>query len=80
MARTILRELWHGRVEGAIEHLRSRAGEMRDVGVLNDLIGDLEARRAYLPDDEARRRAGLWIASDRVEKFKCDTMSPMWPC
>jgi hypothetical protein len=42
---------------------------MRNVGVLEDLIGYLEARRDYLPDYEARRRAGLWIASNRVEKF-----------
>src|SRR3954447_23634234 len=65
----VLKELWHGRVDDAIEHLRSRAGEMRNVEVLNDLIGYLEARRSYLPDYEARRRAGLWIASNRVEKF-----------
>jgi hypothetical protein len=65
----VLKELWHGRVDEAIEVLRSRAGEMRNVSVLEDLIGYLEVRRAYLPDYEARQRAGLWIASNRVEKF-----------
>ena len=49
--------------------LRSRSGEMRNVEALEDLIGYLEVRRGYLPDYEARRRAGLWIASNRVEKF-----------
>ena len=61
--------LWHGRVDEALERLRSRAGEMRNIEVLEDLIGYLEARRPYLPDYEARQRAGLWIASNRVEKF-----------
>ena len=65
----VLRALWHGRVEEALEVLRSRAGEMRDVEVLAELIGYLEARRPYLPDYAARQRAGLWIASNRVEKF-----------
>ena len=42
---------------------------MRSVAVLEDLIGYLEARRSYLPDYAARQAAGLWIASNRVEKF-----------
>jgi hypothetical protein len=42
---------------------------MRNVKVLEGLIGYLELRRPYLPDSEARQRAGLWIASNRVEKF-----------
>lgn len=65
----VLKALWHGQVDEALEVLRSRAGEMRNVEVLEDLIGYLEARRSYLPDYEARQRAGLWIASNRVEKF-----------
>jgi hypothetical protein len=65
----VLDALWQGRVGEAIEALRSRAEEMKDVKALEELIGYLEARRAYLPDYEARRRAGLRIASNRVEKF-----------
>jgi hypothetical protein len=65
----VLKALWHGRVDEALEVLRTRAGEMRNVEVLEDLIGYLEVRRGYLPDYEARQRAGLWIASNRVEKF-----------
>ena len=42
---------------------------MKDVEALEELIGSLEARRRYLPDYAARQRAGLWIASNRVEKF-----------
>ena len=65
----VLGALWHGRVEEALEVLRSRSGEMKNGEALEELIGYLEARRPYLPDYEARRRAGLWIASNRVEKF-----------
>ena len=65
----MLKALWHGQVDEAIAVLRSRSGEMRNVKVLEDLIGYLELRRSYLPDYEARQRAGLWIASNRVEKF-----------
>src|SRR5512135_1391898 len=42
---------------------------MKNVEALEELIGYLEARRPYLPDYAARQRAGLWIASNRVEKF-----------
>ena len=52
-----------------MEVLRPRSDEMRNVEVMQDLIGYLEARRPYLPDYAARQRAGLWIASNRVEKF-----------
>jgi hypothetical protein len=65
----VLGALWHGRVEEALEALRSRLGEMRDVEVLEELISYLESRRPYLPDYAARQRAGRWIASNRVEKF-----------
>jgi hypothetical protein len=65
----VLQALWHGRVDEALEVLRSRSGEMKNAEALEELIGDLEARRPYLPDYEARQRAGLWIASNRVEKF-----------
>ncbi len=65
----VLQALWHGRVEEALQVLCSRSDEMRNVEVLEDLIGYLEARRPYLPDYATRQRAGLWIASNRVEKF-----------
>src|SRR5262249_15378213 len=56
----VLEALWHGRVEEAITALRSHAEEMKNWEALEELIGYLEARRPYLPDDEARHRAGLW--------------------
>jgi hypothetical protein len=42
---------------------------MKNLEALEELIGYLEARRPDRVDDEARRRAGFEIASDRVEKF-----------
>jgi hypothetical protein len=65
----VLGALWHGRIAEALAVLRAHAGEMKNVEALEELIGYLEARRAYLPDYAARQRAGLWIASNRVEKF-----------
>jgi hypothetical protein len=65
----VLNALWHGRVDEALGVLRAHAGEMKDHEALEELIGYLEARRPYLPDYAARQRAGLWIASNRVEKF-----------
>ncbi len=65
----VLEALWHGRVDEALGVLRSHAGEMKNVEALEELIGYLEAHRPYLPDYAARQRAGLWIASNRVEKF-----------
>ena len=65
----VLGALWHGRVAEALGILRACAGEMKNVEALEDLISYLERRQPYLPDYEVRQRAGLWIASDRVEKF-----------
>jgi hypothetical protein len=61
--------LWEGKVDAAIELLRSALEWVRTPKAVEDLIGYLEARRAYLPDYQERQRAGLWIASTRVEKF-----------
>jgi hypothetical protein len=36
---------------------------------LKELVEYLQNRRPYLPDYRARREAGLWIASNRVEKL-----------
>ncbi len=65
----LLGRLWKGEVEAAIELLRGTLEWVRNPTAVEDLIGYLEKRRAYLPDYEQRQRAGLWIASTRVEKF-----------
>ena len=61
--------LWEGKVDEAIALLREAMEWVRNAQALEDLIGYLEKRRAYQPDYGDRQRAGLWIASTRVEKF-----------
>jgi hypothetical protein len=65
----LLGQLWKGEVVAAIELLREALEWVRSPTAVEDLIGYLEKRRAYIPDYEQRQRAGLWIASTRVEKF-----------
>jgi Uncharacterised protein family (UPF0236) len=65
----LLGKLWRGEVDGAIGLLRSASEWVRNPKSVAELIGYLEKRRAYIPDYEERRRAGLWIASTRVEKI-----------
>jgi hypothetical protein len=65
----LLGQLWKGQVEAAIELLRGALEWVRNPSSVEELIGYLEKRRAYIPDYEQRQRAGLWIASTRVEKF-----------
>jgi hypothetical protein len=64
----VLGRLWHGR-DVAIEALEAVRERMKSPERLDELCRYLEARRAFIPDYDARRRAGLWIASTRVEKF-----------
>jgi hypothetical protein len=70
-----LHHLWHGRVDEALAVLRAAREEMKKAEALDELVGYVEARRPYLPDYAARREAGLWIASNRVEKFNDHAIS-----
>jgi hypothetical protein len=65
----LLGQLWRGEVDAAIELLRGAMEWVSNPASVEELIGYLEKRRAYIPDYEQRRRAGLWIASTRVEKY-----------
>jgi hypothetical protein len=65
----LLGHLWRGQVDAAIELLKGALEWVRNPSAVEDLIGYLEKRRAYIPDYEQRQRAGLWIASTRVEKY-----------
>jgi Uncharacterised protein family (UPF0236) len=65
----LMGQLWVGKVEAAIDLLRGALEWVRNPTAVEDLIGYLEKRRAYIPDYEQRQRAGLWIASTRVEKY-----------
>jgi hypothetical protein len=65
----LLGSLWRGQVETAIGLLRGALEWERNPTAVEELIGYLEKRRAYIPDYEQRHKAGLWIASTRVEKW-----------
>jgi hypothetical protein len=65
----LLGQLWEGRVDAAVELLRGALDWVRTPKGVEDLIGYLEKRQAFIPDYQQRRREGLWIASTRVEKF-----------
>ena len=71
----LLAQLWHGKVEEALSLLRRVREQMKKPEALDELVGYLEARRPYLADYKARKEAGLWIASTRVEKFNDQAIS-----
>jgi hypothetical protein len=71
----VLHHLWHGRAPEALELLRQSRAQMKKPEALDELVGYLEARKPYLADYAARREAGLWIASNRVEKFNDQAIS-----
>ena len=58
-----------GKVDAAMELLRGALEWVNNPQAVEDLIGYLEKRRAFIPDTQERQRVGLWIASTRVEKF-----------
>ena len=65
----LLGPLWEGKVGAAIEQLRGALEWVRNPAAVEERIAYLEKRRAYIPDYQQRQRAGLWIASTRVEKY-----------
>ena len=69
LEKELLGRLWEGEVDAAVELLKGALEWVRNPAAVEELIGYLEKRRAYLPDYQQRQRAGLWIASTRVEKF-----------
>jgi hypothetical protein len=69
MEKALLEQLWEGKVGAAVDLLRGALEWVRNPQAVEDLIGYLEKRREFIPDYQERRRAGLWIASTRVEKF-----------
>jgi hypothetical protein len=69
LERELLGQLWEGKVDAAVGLLRGALEWVRNPHAVEELIGYLEKRRAFIPDYQQRQRAGLWIASTRVEKF-----------
>jgi hypothetical protein len=71
----VLGHLWEGRVDEALKVLAEHRTEMRNRPALDQLVEYIRNRRPYLPNYRARREAGLWIASNRVEKLNDWTVS-----
>ncbi len=69
LEKVLLGRLWEGKVDAAIELLRGAMEWVRNPKAIEELIAYLEKRRTYIPDYQQRQRAGLWIASTRVEKY-----------
>jgi hypothetical protein len=69
LEKALLGQLWEGKVDAAVKLLEGALEWVRNPKALEELIAYLEKRREFLPDYEQRQRAGLWIASTRVEKF-----------
>jgi Uncharacterised protein family (UPF0236) len=69
LEKEVLGQLWQGKVDAAVDLLRGALEWVNHPQAVEDLIGYLEKRRAYLPDYQQRQQEGLWIASTRVEKF-----------
>jgi hypothetical protein len=69
LEKELLGQLWEGKVDAAVELLQRALEWVRNPQAVEDLIAYLEKRREFLPDYQQRQRAGLWIASTRVEKF-----------
>jgi hypothetical protein len=69
LEKELLGQLWEGKVDAAVELLQGALEWVRNPKAVADLIAYLKKRRAFLPDYQQRQRAGLWIASTRVEKF-----------
>lgn len=69
LEKELLGQLWEGKVDAAVELLQGASEWVRNPKAVADLSAYLKKRRAFLPDSQQRQRAGLWIASTRVEKF-----------
>ncbi len=67
--RELLDHLWVGEVEEALGVLARVRDEVRNPKWIDDMANYLDKRRTYIPNYSSRHKAGLWIASNRVEKW-----------
>jgi hypothetical protein len=64
----LLRHLWHGQVQDAIDILEAYRPQAKNVEKLDELINYLKNRQAYIPNYRERRAQRLYIGSAHVEK------------
>jgi hypothetical protein len=65
----LLDHLWSGEVEEALGLLARVRDEVRNPKWIDEMANYLGKRRGYIPNYSSRHKAGLWIASNRVEKW-----------
>ncbi len=68
LLRRLYRRLWRGDVAGAIAMLEGERGEAKNEASLDELIGYLQARTAWIPNYRQRRIERRYIGSAHVEK------------
>lgn len=68
LLKVVLACLWEGQVAQAIAALEAHRPEAKNLAKLDELIGYLVARQAYIPHYRARRRERRYIGSGHVEK------------
>jgi hypothetical protein len=76
--KALFKYLWRGKVRGALDYLKKLVEDVEDglstvkIKSLSEIAGlkNYIVRRAeYIPDYQARRKSGEWIASTQIEKF-----------
>jgi hypothetical protein len=65
----VIGHLWEGHVNEAVDVVRGIIEQAKKREWVEDLIGYLEAQRVVIPVYKDRQGSGLWITSNRVEKF-----------
>ena len=68
LLRRLYRRLWRGDVPGALAVLEAERGATRNAAKLDELIGYLQARQAWIPNYRRRRIEQQYIGSAHVEK------------
>ena len=66
--RRLYRQLWRGDVPAAIAGLEAERCAAKNVAKLDELIGYLQAREAWIPNYRRRRIARQYVSSAHVEK------------
>jgi hypothetical protein len=68
LLRRLYRRLWRGDVPGALAVLEAERGATRNAAKLDELIGYLQARQAWIPNYRRRRIEQRYIGSAHVGK------------
>jgi hypothetical protein len=68
LLRPVLRHLWQGQVDEAIEVLEAYRPQARNMERLEEVLNYLRERKPYIPNYRLRRREREYIGSGHVEK------------